>query len=175
MVTDTPLRSERLITFFLLNLLAAVVAPYFFTLFGAPWDQFLVFIVAYVILGMIDRAYLRAIFWGTVFFIYLVWQIILSNIQIAWLVIQPRLKLDPGIIGVPLKLSTGLEITMLASAITLTPGTISVELEQDEEGNSILFVHNLTVHDPVAYRESVHQGFERMILRITRGSQHGDI
>ena len=59
---------------------------------------------------------------------------------------------------------------MLASAITLTPGTISVDLGEDEEGANILFVHNLTVNDPVAYRESVRAGFESMILRITRGS-----
>jgi len=170
MATNAPLRSERFATFLLLNLLAAAVAPWFFTIFGAPWDQLITFGIAYVALGLVDRNYLRAIFWGAIFFVYLVWQIILSNIQIAWLIIQPKLKLDPGIVGVPLILSSGLEITILASAITLTPGTISVELEQDEDGNNVLFVHNLTVHDPVAYRESVHQGFERMILRITRGS-----
>ena len=57
---------------------------------------------------------------------------------------------------------------MLASAITLTPGTLSVDLGKDDEGNNILFVHNLKVGDPEAYRSSVHHGFERMILRITR-------
>jgi multicomponent Na+:H+ antiporter subunit E len=116
-----------------------------------------------------DRSYLRAVFWGVVFILYLLWEIVLSNINIAWLVIQPRPKLDPGIIGVPLRLTSGLEITMLASAITLTPGTISVDLASDETGNRILFVHNLQVGDPEAYRESVHSGFERMILRVTRG------
>ncbi len=112
---------------------------------------------------------MRALFWGSIFLLYLLWEIMLSNISLAWLVIQPKPKLDPGIIGVPLRLSSGLEITMLASAITLTPGTISVDLGTDDEGNNILFVHNLTVEDPEAYRQSVHQGFERMILRITRG------
>ncbi|MFN2204214.1 MAG: Na+/H+ antiporter subunit E [Caldilineaceae bacterium] len=169
MATDTPIRSERLSTFFLINLLAAVVLPWFFTLFGGLWDHSIAFVAAYIVLGLVDRSYLRAVFWGVVFILYLLWEIVLSNINIAWLVIQPRPKLDPGIIGVPLRLTSGLEITMLASAITLTPGTISVDLASDETGNRILFVHNLQVGDPEAYRESVHSGFERMILRVTRG------
>ena len=169
MATDTPIRSERLSTFFLINLLAAVVLPWFFTLFGGLWDHSIAFVAAYIVLGLVDRSYLRAVFWGVVFILYLLWEIVLSNINIAWLVIQPRPKLDPGIIGVPLRLTSGLEITMLASAITLTPGTISVDLGSDETGRKILFVHNLQVGDPEAYRESVHSGFERMILRVTRG------
>ena len=62
---------------------------------------------------------LRALFWGSSSCFYLLWEILLSNISLAWLVIQPKPKLDPGIIGVPLRLNSGLEITMLASAITL--------------------------------------------------------
>ena len=169
MENSTPLRSERLATFFLINLLVAVTLPFFITLFGAPWDQLITFLVAYIVLGLFDRGYLRALFWGVIFLLYLLWQIVLSNIILAWLIIQPKPKLDPGIIGVPLSLTTGLEITMLASAITLTPGTISVDLGVDSEGSNILFVHNLTVQDPEAYRVSVQDGFERMILRISRG------
>jgi multicomponent Na+:H+ antiporter subunit E len=169
MASNAQFRSERLFTFFLINLLAAYVAPRFFDIFGGAWDHIIAFVAFYIVLGIIDRKYLRAFFWSVVFIAYLLWEIVLSNISIAWLVIQPKPKLDPGIIGVPLHLSTGLEITMLASAITLTPGTLSVDLGKDEEGNDILFVHNLQVSDPKAYRESVHQGFERMIMRITRG------
>jgi multicomponent Na+:H+ antiporter subunit E len=169
MATDAPIRSERLLVLFLLNLLAAVMLPEFLTVFGGMWDHLLAFIVAYVVLGIFDRGYLRALFWGVIFLLYLFWEILLSNISLAWLVIQPRPKLDPGIIGVPLRLTSGLEITMLASAITLTPGTLSVDLGKDEVGNAMLFVHNLKVNDPAEYRQSVHDGFERMILRITRG------
>lgn len=170
MTTSIPLRSERLATYFLINLLAAIVGSRLLTIFGAPWDQVGIFLAAYLVLGAIDRSYLRALFWGFVFMIYLVYEIIHSNIIIAWLIIQPRPKLDPGIIGVPLRLRSGFEITMLASAITLTPGTISVDLGKDGEGRDVLFVHNLTVRDPAAFRQSVHDGFESLILRITRGA-----
>lgn len=169
MATDTPVRSERLFTFFLVNLLAAIALPRFFEIFGQPWDSLIAFVGAYFVLGVIDRRYLGALFWSIVFVLYLIWEILLSNIGLAWLIIQPRPKLDPGIIGVPLELKSGLEITMLASAITLTPGTLSVDLGTGDDGRSILFVHNLKVRDPEAYRQSVHRGFERLILRITRG------
>lgn len=169
MVNKPLLNPDRFLRLFLINLLAAVVAPWFFELFGGMADHLLAFLVSYIVLGLIDRDYLRAIFWGAVFLLYLLWQIVLSNINIAWLVIQPRPKLDPGIVAVPLTISSGLEITMLASSITLTPGTISVDLGTDDKGNRALFVHNLKVQDPEAYRASVHRGFERLILRITRG------
>lgn len=169
MDTSIPLRSERLATLFLLNLLAALALPAVFDVFAGPWDHIISFVIAYLVLGLVDGRYLRAVFWGVVFLVYLIWEIILSNLSIAWLVIQPRPKMDPGIVGVPLTLTSGLEITMLASAITLTPGTLSVDLGTDQDGNTILFVHNLRVRDPEAYRKSVHSGFERLILRITRG------
>lgn len=169
MATRSPLRAERLQTLFLVNVLAAVAVPWLFRGLGGPWDHVIAFSVAYLILGLIDRSYLRAVFWGVVFLLYLLWEILLSNISLAWLVIQPKPDLDPGIVAVPLTIDTGLEITMLASAITLTPGTLSVDLGKDSEGRSVLFVHNLKVRDPEAYRASVHNGFERLILRISGG------
>ena len=169
MATDSPLKTERLQTLFLINVLAMVAVPWFFEAFGGPWDHLIAFMAAYLILGLFDRRYLRAVFWGVVFLLYLLWEILLSNVSLAWLVIQPKPRLDPGIVAVPLTITTGLEITMLASAITLTPGTLSVDLGKDDEGRNVLFVHNLKVGDPEAYRASVHNGFERMILRITGG------
>jgi multicomponent Na+:H+ antiporter subunit E len=166
MATRSLLRTERLQTFLLINILIAIGVPWAFRLFGGQLDRLVTFLLAYLVLGLIDRAYLRAVFWGSVFLVYLLWQILLSNINLAWLVIQPRPKLDPGIIAVPLTISTGLEITMLASAITLTPGTLSVDLGTDGKGNNILFVHNLKVDDPEKFRAFVRNGFERLILRI---------
>ena len=45
-------------------MLAAVAVPWFFTVFGGPWDHLIAFMAAYVVLGLIDRRYLRAVFWG---------------------------------------------------------------------------------------------------------------
>jgi multicomponent Na+:H+ antiporter subunit E len=168
MATRPLIEAQRLQTFLLINVLIAVAVPWIYQLFGGLLDHLVTFVFAYLILGLIDRAYLRAVFWGAIFLLYFLWQVLLSNVSIAWLVIQPRPKLDPGIVAVPLTIDTGLEITMLASAISLTPGTLSIDLGTDDDGNNVLYVHNLRVGNAEEFRASVHNGFERLIMRIFR-------
>ena len=102
---------------------------------------------------------------------YVLWSIVLSNVSLAKVVLQPRPHLNPGIIAVPLSVATNLEIMILASVITLTPGTISVDLGQTAQRERVLYVHNLTVGDPEAFRQSVKNTFERRLLRVTRGRE----
>lgn len=166
---NTSKNSERIALYFLINLLIATAGPWFIRFFDSYWDHVFFYLIGAVALGLVNRSYGRVSLWGSLYAVYLIWQIILSSIQIAWLVIQPKLKLDPGIIAVPLAVSTDLEITLLASSITLTPGTISVDLGRNPSGQQVLFVHNLTVGDPEAFRRSIYDSFERRILHITRG------
>ncbi len=166
---NSRLDTDKFIRFLLLNLLIAAGGPWFFRIFDNYWDHAVFYVIGVLVLALFDRSYGRVHLWGSFFIAFLIVQIILSSINIAWLVIQPRLKLDPGIVALPLTVSTDLEITMLASAITLTPGTLSVDLGRNDKGQQVLFVHNLTVGDPEEFRKSIHEGFERLILRTTRG------
>ena len=52
--------------------------------------------------------------------------------------------------------------------ITLTPGTLSLDLGE-REGRRVLYVHNLLMSSPEAMRGEIKAGFERRILEITRG------
>lgn len=160
---------KHIVLFFVLNLLIATAGPWFLRIFDNYWDHVLYYLIGAIALGLLNRSFGRVSLWGSLYAVYLIWQIILSSIQIAWLVIQPKLKLDPGIIAVPLAVATDFEITLLASSITLTPGTISVDLGRNPSGQQVLFVHNLTVGDPEAFRRSIYEGFERRIMRFTRG------
>jgi multicomponent Na+:H+ antiporter subunit E len=154
---------------FLINLIITLLIPLVFAPFGHLIDYLLAFVVGYIGLSLVERRYFFFLFWATIFFLYLVYEIILSNLALAWLVIQPKPKLDPGIVAIPLTITTGIEITTLASAITLTPGTLSLDLGSDANGRPVLYVHALRVGDPAKFRLSIQQGFERMILRISRG------
>jgi multisubunit Na+/H+ antiporter MnhE subunit len=58
----------------------------------------------------------------------------------------------------------------LASVITLTPGTISVDLGRNERGEQLLYVHILATGDPTAFQTEVKETFERLLLRVTRGT-----
>jgi multicomponent Na+:H+ antiporter subunit E len=153
----------------LLNLLIAFVLPNFFTLYGGLIDSLLAFAAGLVALTLADRSYGRYLWRSALFVIYLAWQIVLSNFAIAGLILQPKPKLDPGIIAIPLSVSTDLEIMALASAITLTPGTISVDLGRVAKGRRVLYVHALVVEDPDKVRAGIKATFERRIIRISAG------
>ena len=63
-------------------------------------------------------------------FVFL-WELIKSNIDVALRVINPKLPINPGIVKVKTKLKSKLGRTILANSITLTPGTLSVEISED--------------------------------------------
>ena len=93
-----------------------------------------------------------------------VWDIIIANIQVAWVVLTvPNAKLKPAWIVVPLKLRQPEAITMLAGTITLTPGTVSADLSN--AGNSLL-VHVLHTDDPQAVLDDIKTRYERRLLEI---------
>jgi multicomponent Na+:H+ antiporter subunit E len=84
----------------------------------------------------------------------------LSAIKVAILVMRPNMRLRPGIFAFPLSLTRDFEITLLANLITLTPGTLSVDVSEDRK---TLYVHALDCHDPAAEKRAISSGFERRI------------
>lgn len=84
----------------------------------------------------------------------------LSAIKVAILVVRPNMRLRPGIFAFPLTLTRDFEITLLANLITLTPGTLSVDVSDDRK---TLYVHALDCHDPAAEKRAISGGFERRI------------
>ncbi len=158
---------ERVFTLLLANLVIAFLLPNFFTVFGGLTDTALAFVLGMAVLSFWDRRYALYLLRTLVYLVYLSWQIILSNIAIAWLVLQIKPKLDPGIVGIPLSVNTDLEVMALATSITLTPGTISVELGRGVKGRPTLFIHALVVNDPEALRTGIKDSFERRIIGIS--------
>lgn len=63
---------------------------------------------------------------------WLLWQIILCNLEIAYLVLNPKPLVDPQIVRFKTDLKTDLGIVTLANSITLTPGTVTVEANREE-------------------------------------------
>lgn len=69
-------------------------------------------------------------------------EVVLSALEVAWYVIQPTLRIRPAIVAVPLDVKTDREITILANLISLTPGTLSLDVAPDR---SHLYVHTISV------------------------------
>lgn len=127
-----------------------------------------------LLLSIFDHSYGRRMVRLVSFVLYVIWAILMSNFRMAWTVLQPRQRLrrrlDPGIVGIPLTITGELEIMVLASVITLTPGTLTVDLGENKAGQRVLYVHNLTVGDPDAFRTEIRETFERRILQIVEGT-----
>ncbi|WP_223477138.1 Na+/H+ antiporter subunit E [Oricola indica] len=94
-----------------------------------------------------------------------IYELVLSSVRVAKLVLTPNMNLKPGIFAYPLKVDRDFEITLLANLITLTPGTLSVDVSDDRR---FLFVHALDCSDPEQVREDIADGFERKILEAFR-------
>ena len=95
--------------------------------------------------------------------LYFLKEILLSNAAVARSLLSPVSSLSPGIVAVPLDLKSDAGITVLANLITLTPGTLSLDVSPDRK---TLFVHALHVEDPDAFRREVKEGFERRVKEV---------
>ena len=92
-------------------------------------------------------------------------ELVKSAVKVAVTVLTPRLSLSPGIIAYPLTVDRDFEITLLANLITLTPGTLSVDVSADRR---VLYVHCIDVPDAAATIADIRDGFERKILEAFR-------
>lgn len=92
-------------------------------------------------------------------------ELMVSAVRVAVLVLTPNLKgaLKPAIVAVPLTVKSDAEITLLANMITLTPGTLSIDVAGDR---SVLYVHALTMEDDKALIADIANGFEARIKEV---------
>ena len=170
-IEDAPQRfseQNKLITLLIVNLLLAVMWEIYMPIWGAP-DYIIGGVVGALALTVYERQYGQRIFWLISFILYVLWQILISNFKLAWLILQPKPSLDPGIVSVPLTVSSDLEIILLALVIDLAPGTVTLDLRRDDSGQNTLYVHSLLVNDPEEFRRDIKETLERRLLVAARG------
>jgi|SRR5690554_921456 len=112
-----------------------------------------------------SKKYFRLIPAATSFVFFFLYELIKANIQVAYEVVTPTLYMEPGIVAVPLDVKSDLEITLLANLISLTPGTLSLDISDDKD---ILYVHTMYVHEKQEFIDSIKNGFERKVLELLR-------
>lgn len=97
------------------------------------------------------------------FIALVLYDIVVANLQVAKLVLGPKARLQPGFVEIPLDLTDDLAITILASVITLTPGTVSADLSDDRR---MLLVHGLDVPDPQALAADIKARYEAPLKEV---------
>ena len=87
-----------------------------------------------------SRPGIRPLFFLVAYVFIFIWQLILANIDVAKRVLSPRMPISPGIVRVTTKLRSPLAKMMLTSSITLTPGTLSLDVQGED-----IFIHWIDV------------------------------
>jgi multicomponent Na+:H+ antiporter subunit E len=102
-------------------------------------------------------------FWFMVYLVVFVWECIKANIDVAYRVLNPAMPIRPGIVKVRTTLKSDLAKMLLANSITMTPGTISVDIIDD-----CLYIHWIYIRseDPEVYTGMITGAFEKYIKRI---------
>lgn len=83
-------------------------------------------------------------FWALYYIPVFMYECIKANLDVAYRVIHPDLPINPGIVKIKTDLKSDIALTFLANSITLTPGTMSVDIDRV---NGILYIHWINVRD----------------------------
>ena len=126
--------------------------------------------LGYLILWITQRHHSSAVYFVKLrrvigFAAYFTWEVIKANLRVAYEVITPRHHMRPAILAIPLDVETDLEITAFANLITLTPGTLSLEVSEDRKA---LYIHAMYVDDVTLFKERLKKGLERRLLLVLR-------
>lgn len=93
---------------------------------------------------------------------YFLWEMVLANLQVTRLVLTRKLALKPGVIAMTLRAQSPGQIALLSSLITLTPGTVVIDVAPD---NSAIYIHSIDATDEAAVL-SAPRRFEAMIMEV---------
>lgn len=133
-------------------------------------NLFIGFVLGYFVLwlspGMAPRTrYFRRVGQGVRFLGLFLKELAVSTARIAYDVLTPTAYMRPAVIGIPLDVETDVEIAMLAIVVTLTPGSLALDVSSDRK---TLYVHVMYAEDPETVRRDIKRGFERRILELLR-------
>jgi multicomponent Na+:H+ antiporter subunit E len=153
----------------ILNLLIGVI--WMFLSESYSFASFLVgFVIGAALLFLLNRfipdsyyfKYVKAI--GYLIFLFIK-ELILANIEVLKWVYKPELDFQPGIIALPIDVKKNWEITLLANLITLTPGTLSVDVSRDQR---YIYIHAIDLPDVNQTIVGIKDTFEKAIREVTR-------
>lgn len=109
--------------------------------------------------------YLKKIWAIVALFLLFIKELVVSSYVVIKQIISPRLDIKPGIFAFPTELKTDWEITTLACLISLTPGTLTLEVSPD---NKILYIHAMDINDVNEAIEQIRNTFEKAIMEVSR-------
>ena len=95
---------------------------------------------------------------------YVLVDVLLSSVRIAWDVLTPTMRARPGVLRVPLDLESDFQISLMANLVTVSPGSLTLDVAEDR---SALYVHVMFLDDPDRMRRELKDGLESRVREAT--------
>lgn len=151
----------------LLNVLLAIIWS---ALSGSfePVNLLFGFVLGYLVLWMINRkSQSRRYFQQVPRILELVFfflgDLVRANFRMAAIILSPRMKLRPAVVAVPLILRSETAIILLTNMITLTPGTLSLDISTDRR---MIYIHTVYLDDPRQFSQQLIEGYENRLKEL---------
>lgn len=156
-------------TTFLLNILLAIAWAALSGQFDPP-NLIFGFLLGYLVLWLTIRSEGTRYYFTKAplivsFLLFFLKELVKANLNMAKTVISPRPDLKPGVVAVPIDLPSNAAITLLVNLITLTPGTLGLDVSSDQK---VIYIHALDARDPEVFRAAIKNGFERRVKELFR-------
>lgn len=128
------------------------------------------FLISFGILYVItinkqDRKYFTILPKLVSFFLFMFWEIIKTNLVTVKESLYAKSKLKPAVVKVPLTVESDLEITILAIMVSVTPGTLVMDISDDKK---VMYVHVMHVSNKQDFIDEVKNKFEKRLLEILK-------
>ncbi|HBG97330.1 MAG TPA: sodium:proton antiporter [Rhodobacteraceae bacterium] len=152
-----------------------VLAAAWAMLFGAFTPLTIVsgFVVGYGVLWLLQPLvgrrssyFLRVWYWLKLVVLFL-YELLLSSIEVLWEVVTPSHISRPAIIDMPLDVKSDAGILLVTNLISLTPGTLSIDVSEDRR---TLRLHAMFAEDPEAVRRQLKSGMEKWVIDAVEGT-----
>jgi len=98
-------------------------------------------------------------------------ELIVANVEVAYRVLAPSMPIEPDVIVLPLRVQSDLAVTAIANSITLTPGTLTMDYDDDRNA---LFVHAIDCSDPAAVKAPIRRWEEYALVIFDEEASPGD-
>ncbi|MCG8587129.1 MAG: Na+/H+ antiporter subunit E [Pirellulales bacterium] len=128
------------------------------------------FVIGYAILWIVARDWGKTRYFtkaGKIvrFSLQFLWELLVATLRVALDIVTPKHLMKPSIVAIPMECSSAsaAETTMLANVITLTPGTLTLDVSPD---GSVLYVHAMYAADIDKTRKSIQEGLGKVVHEV---------
>jgi multicomponent Na+:H+ antiporter subunit E len=109
--------------------------------------------------------YFHRLFNSVILVLFFFKELIRANLYITYDILTPTFHMRPAIVEVPLDAKTDAEITLLANLITLTPGTLSIDVSEDKK---FIYVHTMYLTTKEEFINEIKNGLEKRLLEALK-------